>query len=89
MNPKQFFKNLLVKKVQADPSWSPIETAPKTPTKPHDKGEVFQPILLCVAGEEHTLIGGYISSKDAFWTPQKKFAPYTHWMPLPTPPEKK
>ena len=86
-------KNLFAKKQQVaatshDTKWQPIETAPKTPTRSHDKGEVFDPILLCIEGSDSALIGGYITSKDAFWTPQKKFATYTHWMPLPKPPAK-
>lgn len=94
MKLKNIFKNLFRTKtpivsVINTNEWQPIATAAKPETKKHEKGEIFEPILLCVAGEEHTLIGGYITSKDAFWTPQRKFAPYTHWMPLPKPPAKR
>ena len=95
MKLKNLFQNLFSKKTTEVapaqinfPCWQPIATAPKVQTVKKEKGEAFEPMLLCVEGNESTVIGGYITSKDAFWSPQLKFAPYTHWMPLPKPPKK-
>ena len=68
--------------------WQPIETAPKIPSEMDESGmqERHTPMLLCIAGNEMAEIGGWVSSRQKFYTHANGFANFTHWMPLPKPP---
>jgi len=68
--------------------WLPIETAPKIPSEVITEiGERLTPLLLCISGKNYPEIGGYVSSIGKFWTPDSGFANFTHWQPLPKPPQ--
>ena len=76
-------------KLKKQTEWQPIETAPKIPSELDEYGymmEQFYPILLCIKGKNYAEIGGWISSKQKFYTLDSGFANFTHWQPLPKPP---
>jgi hypothetical protein len=70
---------------QAEPSWKPIESAPKDGT---------DVLVHCSHG---TYVAAYIEHNIEYWhVDDNKYGPFplrgaspTHWMPLPTPPEAK
>ena len=65
----------------SDPAWEPIETAPRDAI-PILICNIDYPDLMTLVAYYH--LGGFVADGVSHLNPQP-----THWMPLPSPPEKK